>query len=537
MKKFLNKRKKQISQEDVVNMFIYGTTKPSKDQQVKNWKEYDEIPLDKILGEEKNININIKNENAESKLNLNDFDTKGKNLKMKNVFDISHLNKEAVNVTQIKEKNKIEDELIPDGSGGFLNREKRELLRSQSDKADESSKSLKSTKPKIHPKQLPYQKLEVIYSHDTIQLMESFKLIEYKKNNINKLIDMLAVIRKKKDLKIYDFPEITNAINFIKNNLSSLSHSYLISFVYSLSKMQSMDEEKPSLDNQNLVYESIAQISEKIDSIDIRGISNFVYALQIFQNKNPQVYNFSEFFNKLEEKIILKIAKYKKNLTSQDITNIILAYSKTQNGSEEFYRIIQEIVISMKDHLKTQDMAVVIYSYSNNPNCNEKILEVLEDTVKSTINKFLPKELCSVLRGYHNRKLLSEDLKKKIIEAFIEKHEFTNATDLAYFYSILADEKETRFLKFSRKGVLNLSFNFNGLELAAIFEKAEFIQKNDPEMYKVLQRRVEKLIKDKSINGHDLKKIYLSVKEIPFEGKYNTFVEAIERHLEKIRYF
>jgi len=535
MKKFLKKGKKDISSEELVNYLIYGTTKPKEDQPVKNWSEYDEISLERIQ-QEKNNQENFKR-NGKSKTNFDKFDTKGENLKMKNVYDITSYNKDANIISEIKPKTEIEDELIPDGSGGFINKQTIELIKSQSDNLEISSNSKQPTKPKINPKQIPYEKLQVIYSYDTIQLMESFKLIEYKKKNINKMIDMLAVIRKKKDLKIYDFPEITNAINFIKNNMSTISASYLISFVYSLSKMQSMDEDKPSLDNPNLVYESIAQITEKMESIDIRGISNFVYALHSFQMKNPEIYNFSDFLNKLEEKIILKIAKYRKNITAQDVTNIIIGYTKTQNGSEEFYRILQEIVISMKDHLKPQDIAVIIYSYANNPNCNEKILEVLEEVVKGSINKFLPKEICSLLRGYHKRKILNDDLKNKITEAFIEKHEFTNATDLAYFYSILAHEKETRFLKFARKGILNLSFNFNGIELATIFDKAEFIMKNDPEMYKILQKRVEKLIKDKSINGHDLKKIYLSVKDLPFEGKYNTFVEGIERYLEKLRYF
>lgn len=59
-------------------------------------------------------------------------------------------------------------------------------------------------------------------------------------------------------------------------------------------------------------------------------------------------------------------------------------------------------------------------------------------------------------------------------------------------------------------------------------EKAEFIQKNDPEMYQVLQKRVEKLIKDKSINGHDLKKIYISVKDLPFEENITYLLKELK---------
>lgn len=87
-------------------------------------------------------------------------------------------------------------------------------------------------------------------------------------------------------------------------------------------------------------------------------------------------------------------------------------------------------------------------------------MEVLEETIQNNINKYLPKELCSIFRGYHKRKILNENLKQILIGAFIEKYDFTNATDLTYFYSILADEKERKFLKYARKGILNLSFNF-----------------------------------------------------------------------------
>ena len=530
MKKFLNiKKKSQNTPDEIVNYLIYGTSKPTQHQPVKKWDENEEINFDEIPKHDKKNEEKL--EGNKKSMNLSKFDTKGRNFKIKNVYDITDINNQTD--MEINYHNENENELIFDGSGSFIKEETRDLLKSQTiDKT-------KSIKPKsvIHPRHIPNQKLDVIYSYDTIQLMESFKLIEFKKNNLNKLIDMLAVIRKKKDLKIYDFPEVTNAIQFIRNNLSSIPTSYVISFVYSLSKLQSLDVDKPSLDNQNLVYESIAEITAKLDRIDLRGMSNFVFALHSFQMKNPLAYNFGEFFTKLEDRIVATIEKQKKNITTQDITNIVIAYCKTQNGSEEFYRIIQEILITMKDLLKTQDVAVIIYSFANNANCNEKILEILEENIKVKINKFLPKELCNILRGYHKRNLLSDSLKQKLIEAFIDKYEFTNATDLAYFYSILADEKEARFIKFARKGILNLTFTFSGLDLAVIFEKADFIQKKDPEMYQALRRRVEKLIKDKSINGHDLKKIYINVKDLAFEGKYNTFVELIEKQLEMQRYF
>ena len=82
----------------------------------------------------------------------------------------------------------------------------------------------------------------------------------------------------------------------------------MVSFIYSLSKLQNFDTEKPSLDSQTLVYDVLSHLTERINQIDLRGISNLTYALHTYQFKNPQTFNFNEFFTALEELIIQKIS-------------------------------------------------------------------------------------------------------------------------------------------------------------------------------------------------------------------------------------
>lgn len=467
---------KELTLEEA-NALIFGTTKPKPGQPMKQWT--DKAPnIKEIIRKEKQ-------EELLAKLNL----------------------EESNSLAGIDPNKKI---LKPPGS---------------------------SQKVPIHPRDIPQMKLEKVYAFDTIQLIESLKYIEFKKENVNKFINFLSVLRKKREIKIYDFPEILNVIEFIRKNLYTISPSYQINFFYSLSKVQNFDDKKPSLDDQNLVFEVLTHITSNIKKIDIRSMSNLAYGLHTLQLNNPQIYNFDEFFSKLEEQIISKISKQIKQLTAQDVSNIILAYCKTQNGSEEFYRILQEIVIDMKMMLKPQDVAVIMYSYANNPTCTEKIIENLEDVVRKNIAIYKPKEICSILRAFHMRKLLTEELKSLFTEAFIQKHELTNATDLAYFYSILAENDNPRFLKFAHKCINNLFFTFSPEDLRVLLDKAGFILEKEPEIYKLLQNHVIKHVKKGNFKGFDLKKIYLSVKDLPCEGKYNIFVEDLERQLQKLKYF
>lgn len=466
--------------------------------------------------------------------------------------NISISTEERIDINSVEYQD--ENQNILDGSGGFMKLkdhlpskinsltiedEYYEESQLQQENINENKQTI-IKKPEsliTDPKLIPKMKLEKIYKYDTVQLVEGLKYIEFKPKNVRKFVDMLSIIRKKREIKIYDFPEILNAINYIRNNMDNLAPSYIVSFIYSISKMQKFDEDKPSLDNQNILYDALTKLTPKLNLLDVRGISNLVFALQTVQLQNSNIYNFDEFLSKLEVPLIDTLIKYKNKLDHQSISNIILAYCKTQNGSEEFYRILQEIVYNMKESFTKQELANIIYSYANNPTCTEKILELLQDEVMKNIHAFQPKELCCICRAYHMKNLMNDKLKKEIITNFLDKHENVNATDLAYFYIILADEKEKKFLNYAHKCIQNLYFTFSGNDLGILSQKADFIEKNNPDLYKLLQKQVIKLINKKSIKGFDLKKIYEGVKDLPFEGKYNIFVEEIEKHLAKLKYY
>lgn len=388
-------------------------------------------------------------------------------------------------------------------------------------------------------KTLPYLKKETIYNHDQLQIITSLKTIEFKIKNVPKLIDMLSIIRRKKKFKTFDLPEISNAINFISNYISAENNtipaSYIVNFLYTLSDMQKFDEQNPSLSNELLVYEILDKLVPKLNTLDNRALANMLFALQKYQIRSPKLFNFADFLDKIEELIV-------KKFTSQAyspicITQAVTAYSKCQAGSEEFYRIFADLIYAKKKDLAPKEISIILYSYSNNINCNEKLLVSLQDDVLSQISQFNSIELCNITRAYDKKKILDDKLKRKIIDAFVEKHENVKMLDLSYLYKILADENEKKFLKYSHSLINSLAHDVDGISLSNFISKAELISKIDKNLLSLLKKITIKLIDKKEIKGFELKKIYESVKDLPFDGKYNTFVENIVKQLEKTKYY
>lgn len=403
---------------------------------------------------------------------------------------------------------------------------------------------------------IPKLKLSKKMSYDSIQLIESLKYIQLEPQNINKMIEMISIIRKKKQLDFYNFEEIINCINYLRFNISNISPSYLVNFLFSLSKMYNPQLNQLK-DEHLIIFEVVDEINKNISALDLRSISNLTFALSTLQlkslnysnkiknyNLKSNLFNFDEYFSILELEIIKKLSKF--TLDSQSASNIILSYSKTQNGSLEFFKIFEEIIFKIKEQLKPCDLAIILYSYSNNANCDDKIFEFLEFEIFDKIEKFSGNELSNILRAYDKRNKLNLQLCKIFMQVFIEKHETMNSYNLTYFYSILCDKKFSdlfdsnefsRFLKYIHKLLKSLYFNLTSLELSVLMERAKFIQSQDSELFEILKNRILKLISRNDIKGFELKKIHENVKDLQFEGKYNLFLEKIEQHLSKLRYY
>lgn len=328
-------------------------------------------------------------------------------------------------------------------------------------KNDKEEKNLQIFKPKEIRNILNF-KTNIIYKYDTIHLLEVLKKIDLKLENSKNILFILSTIRKKDNMKHYETQEILNAVYFLHSNIESLNLSQNVSFLYNLSKMNYFNNDS------KLIYDIVKCIFHKIQEfanshsnlIPIRESSNFIKALCNFTMLKPKEFVFNDLFLDFENILVKSIIKTKlENIStfidSLSFTEIILSYSKTQNGSKEFYSFLSQIVehlnIKSIDHLST-----IVYSVSNNINCDEVILVKLVDNIIEGIDKSKPKELISILRAYNRKNLLNEYpiLKSKLIIRYYELFKFANPIDVSYMYDILAEENFKIILenfKFVRK--------------------------------------------------------------------------------------
>ena len=108
----------------------------------------------------------------------------------------------------------------------------------------------------------------------------------------------------------------------------------MTSFVNALARMGIEDEE---------VWASLAAyLIERCETFTERDLSTHVYALYHAGRRKPLILNFDDLFKKYELQLVKKFESGEHS--TQSIANSILAYSKTQNGSVIFFRILEGII-------------------------------------------------------------------------------------------------------------------------------------------------------------------------------------------------
>ena len=81
------------------------------------------------------------------------------------------------------------------------------------------------------------------------------------------------------------------------------------------------------------VWSSLASyLAQNCDGFSARDLSNQVYSLQNISRLKPIILNFDDLFRKYELQIVKRFDA--ETVDGQTISNVVLAYSKSQNGSE-----------------------------------------------------------------------------------------------------------------------------------------------------------------------------------------------------------
>lgn len=404
--------------------------------------------------------------------------------------------------------------------------------------------------PKSRPSEILNQKTHLIYKYDSIQLFEALKDIELEQKNIPKFLFLLSAIRRKKEFRHYESQEMVNAIEFISSNLDSIPLSYQVNFLFSLSKLNNFNNDK------HLVFKTLNTVMERLTSSSsndksIRLLSNFTVALANFNKINQKDFNFDETFHNLEEHIVEILLSFpaelrRKFIDTQSFANIVTSYSKTQNGSEEFYRILADY-ISYIHISKPQELSTIVYSYANNLNCNENTLLDLSPNIISCLQKCNPNELVTILRAYHKRGLLQEvpEIQQGFLENYCNKFKQANPLDIAHTYNLLAPvydnqttKQSTRFFEIVHCQIKNLSFAFEGNEISILLTQSHILHRRDPELFNTLANQVRYLMKKNKMKGKDLDNIHINIKGLSVkEGEYNILKENIEAKLRKLKYY
>lgn len=127
------------------------------------------------------------------------------------------------------------------------------------------------------------------------------------------------------------------AVNVVANNLlEGLSESYFSAFTHAVSKMK--------IDDEIVWFKIASQISKTHDQMSIRNLSTCIYALTNISKLKPVILNFDSLYKTIEISIVKKFDAGMAN--GQDIGNTMVAYSKSQNGSQQFWQAIESTVIN-----------------------------------------------------------------------------------------------------------------------------------------------------------------------------------------------
>lgn len=102
------------------------------------------------------------------------------------------------------------------------------------------------------------------------------------------------------------------------------------------------------IDDEEIWASLAAYLIERCETFNERDLSTHVYALYHAGRKKPIILNFDDLFKKYELQLVKRFES-DEPVSSQSISNSILAYSKTQNGSTVFFRVLEGVVLKHKD--------------------------------------------------------------------------------------------------------------------------------------------------------------------------------------------
>lgn len=170
---------------------------------------------------------------------------------------------------------------------------------------------------------------------------------------------VLTNIRRKKIINFYERAEIMKSISFINENLDKMQPVHISEYCVNLSKMK-IDK----LDFYKKLEEYILANAYKFT---VRSLANIVHSFIFISKKQSVLSDFQHMYRELETVFALKIKQIDPaQIDTKSINQIMIAYSKTQNFSNEFLYLLEQITLEIFDRLNPQEMSNILYSFAKN---------------------------------------------------------------------------------------------------------------------------------------------------------------------------
>ena len=175
-------------------------------------------------------------------------------------------------------------------------------------------------------------------------------------SRLEKVVEALQHLRKCRQLTYYNRPEVMNVVKSICTNhkyLSSMEPSYVASLAYTTMQMGVKDEE---------IWFSLADfLLNNHSNFSLRSLSSYMLALHHASAHSPITLDFSPEFSALELPLIQKFDAAEEN-DYASLTQVIIAYSKAQLGSVEFFQALEKYIIQYANEDSGDGRDVVKYS-------------------------------------------------------------------------------------------------------------------------------------------------------------------------------
>ncbi len=283
-----------------------------------------------------------------------------------------------------------------------------------------------------------------------------------------------------------------------------------------------------------------AEIVNRKKSLTLPTLSFMLCSLKNIGHYMPIIASNDSLFFDLEAEVI-RLVGAAKEFDPTSVSKIIKAYAKTENGSEDFYRLMEkQVIVNIAKFTPTQ-LANVLSYVASSKNSSAEILKACKARVLAEMkeNQFRPSDLAGIARAYADKKMVDPELMQAIAKSFLACHTDFHFSQTASIYKFFVQNKAIYNLE-KIWGYLNTCAGapLRDIEIRPL---ADFFCDwtapdchLQPKVREAIRNHVNELLKKKKdVSKSALAEIYKAVKDEKMEpGMFNVFAEGLFVHVK-----